>query len=368
MYVNPTLIVLRIIGLYVNDALARICFLTPYQSFYPMIITRTPFRISFIGGGSDIEAFFSQQRGAVLSITINKYMYISSHQYFNPRQLRLKYSKTETVESHDQIQHPILRDVLSGLGIMGVEISSTADVPSGTGLGSSSAFTVGLLHNLYARQGMLVSKAQLAEEACEIEIEHLKEPIGKQDQYAVAHGGLNVFVFEPSGITRVEPVYVKKSTLDRLERNLMMFYTGGQRRANEILKEQRSNTAVPEKQRILAQMVAMVDEAKRALYDDDLDEFGNILHKNWLLKQQLASSISNDRINQLYARGLRAGAIGGKLLGAGGSGFLLFYCDESRHESLRREFSDLQELPFSFDYEGSKIIYTEPDADTHRVR
>jgi D-glycero-alpha-D-manno-heptose-7-phosphate kinase len=323
-----------------------------------MIITRTPFRISFVGGGSDMEEYYEQSPGAVLSTTIDKYMYIASHRYFDDDQIRVKYAKTETVTKRDQLEHPIFREVLARFQISGaLEISSNADIPAGSGLGSSSSFTVGLLHNLYARSGKYVSKGQLAQEACEVEIEKLKEPIGKQDQYAAAFGSLNVYHFVPNGAVTVEPVLLKADVCTALESNLLMFYTGRQRFASQILAEQKANTKSAAVRDVLKRMVDSVWEAQAAVYEGKLERFGTILDKTWRLKQTLASNVTNSEINGLYETGLNNGAIGGKLLGAGGSGFLLFYCDKSRQQQLRTALSHLRELKFRFDTEGSKVIY-----------
>ena len=323
-----------------------------------MIITKTPLRISFVGGGSDIEEFYSKQEGAVLSAAINKYMYISSHHFFDKDKIRVKYSKTETVASVDEINHPIMREVLRKFNVAGaLEISSNSDVPAGTGLASSSAFTVGLLHNLYAKNGKLVLRERLAEEACDIEINRLKEPIGKQDQYACAVGGLNVLRFLPSGEVAVEPVHLKKELFKELQKNLLMFFTGEQRSAGDILKEQKENLKGGIKTEILKEMVGLVYKLRDALYAGELDKFGPLLHENWLLKRKLASAITNPVVDGIYSRGLENGATGGKLLGAGGAGFMLFYCPQKAQERLRAALSNLTEMKFKFDGEGTKLIY-----------
>jgi D-glycero-alpha-D-manno-heptose-7-phosphate kinase len=217
--------------------------------------------------------------------------------------------------------------------------------------------SVGLLHNLYARSGKYVSKSQLAQEACEVEIERLQEPIGKQDQYAAAYGNLNVFHFNPNGTVTVEPVLLKADIYKVLETNLLMFYTGRQRFASQILAEQKSNTRSPAVRNVLKRMVDSVWDGQTSLYEGNLERFGSILDKTWRLKQTLASNVTNPEINELYDKGLQNGAIGGKLLGAGGSGFLLFYCDSSRQHRLRAALAHLRELRFRFDTEGSKVIY-----------
>jgi D-glycero-alpha-D-manno-heptose-7-phosphate kinase len=323
-----------------------------------MIITRTPFRISFVGGGSDMETFYSRHQGAVLSTSINKYMYISSHKFFFKDQVRVKYSKTETVERVDDLKHPILREALKKAGLTGgIEISSIADIPAGTGMGSSSSFTVGLLHNLYAIKRQYVSAEELAEGACEIEIDILGEPIGKQDQYAAAVGGLNIFYFNPDGSVRIEPLYIKNEVYEKLQENLVMFYTGSQRNASDILTEQKKNASQEDKFKVLKSMVGLVRELRDSLYDERINDFGKLLHENWILKQKLASSISNKHIEDIYNTGLKSGAEGGKLLGAGGGGFFLFYCEKHKQQKLKDSLKHLYNFEFKFDQDGSKLIY-----------
>jgi D-glycero-alpha-D-manno-heptose-7-phosphate kinase len=323
-----------------------------------MIISRTPFRISFVGGGSDMETFYSRHQGAVLSTSIDKYMYISSHRYFHKDQIQVKYSSTETVNSLDELKHPLLREALRKSGISGgIEISSIADIPSGTGMGSSSSFTVGLLHNLYAINRKFVTHDDLAREACEIEIDIVKEPIGKQDQYAAAFGGLNIIYFNQDGSVRVEPLYIKSSVYHALEENLLMFYIGNQRKASDILSEQKKNASQDDKFNTLRHMVGLVHDLRDALYDERLGDFGKILHENWILKQKLASKISNPEIDEIYSAGLKSGASGGKLLGAGGGGFMLFYCDKEKQESLKSALKSFNTFDFKFERDGSKIIY-----------
>ncbi|HXG11406.1 MAG TPA: hypothetical protein VNK04_16750 [Gemmataceae bacterium] len=325
-----------------------------------MIITRTPFRVSFAGGGSDIEEFYSQCGGAVLSTTIDKYMYIASHRFFDEDKVRVKYSKTETVTRLEDLEHPILREVLIRFQVRGaLEISSNADIPAGSGLGSSSSFTVGLIHNLHVRAGKYVTKAQLAEEACDVEINRLQEPIGKQDQYAAAFGGLNVFHFHPSGTVGVEPIHLKADVYQGLQESLLMFHIGGQRMASYVLAEQKANLRSSPKREVLKRMVDFVWELRDALYDGKLERLGQILDRSWRLKQQLASKISNDTINRCYQLALENGALGGKLLGAGGSGFLLLFCPRPKQEGLRRALAPLRELRFRFEIEGSKVIFAD---------
>lgn len=323
-----------------------------------MIITKTPFRISFTGGGSDIEDFYLNHNGAVLSTTINKYMYISSHKFFESDKIRIKYSKTETVDSIDKIEHPIVKEVLKKFSIEGaLEISSIADVPAGTGVGSSSSFTVGLLHNLYTRFNVFATKKKLANEACDIEINKLKEPIGSQDQYAAAFGGLNVIKFNTDATINVELLHLNKDIINQLENNLILFYTGEQRKTSSILIEQKNNMSLSNKIKNLKDMVNLVWIMRDELYKGRLEEFGKILHINWELKKELASRISNTYINEIYNKALKNGALGGKLLGAGGSGFLLFYCEKEKQDNLKKALYPLKNFPFKFDKEGSKVIY-----------
>lgn len=324
-----------------------------------MIITRTPFRISFCGGGSDLPSFYEKHPGCVISTSINKYMYLTAHPFFDMDKIMLKYSKTELVNCIEDISHQIFKEVLNEFKVKGIEITSVADIPAGTGLGSSSSFTVGLLHSLYSYHGKFVSKEKLASKACVVEIEKLGEPIGKQDQYAAAYGGLNYISFQSNGKVFVEPIIMKAETYNRLENNLLMFYTGDVRSASKILAEQNKNMNDQVKFDNLVQMTDLTKEMKKALEANQLDSFGEILHESWLLKQSLASGISNQVINDYYELALKNGAKGGKLLGAGGGGFLLFYCEEEEQGKLREALKDLRELDFKFDYEGSKVVYVE---------
>ena len=323
-----------------------------------MIITKTPFRISFVGGGSDLKDFYAHHQGAVLSTTIDQYMYISSHKFFEEGKIRAKYSETETVSDPSHLKHSIIRVALEQFNIRGaLEISSIADVPAGTGLGSSSSFAVGLLQNLYARQRKFASKELLAAGASAVEIDILKEPIWKQDQYAASYGGLNVIRFNSDDTVSVEPVVMRADVLQKLESNLVLFYTGAQRNASSILTEQKQNSAKQDTSEILKTMVSLVWELRDTLLSGNLERFGNILHENWLLKQQLASGISNTQVNSLYETAMKNGAMGGKLLGAGGGGFLLFYCDKKHQEGLKSALRPLRHFDFRFEHEGSQVIY-----------
>lgn len=321
-----------------------------------MLITKTPFRISFCGGGSDLPDFYRLHGGCVLSTSINKYMYISIHPYFYPNQIALKYSENEIVDDVNKIRHSIFRQVLADRNIQGVEIVSTADVPSGTGLGSSSAFSVGLLHTLNCYEGKYASKPELAKEACEVEIEKLGNPIGKQDQYAAACGGLNFISFHKDDTVSVEPIVCKRETLEQLQDNLVMFYTGIKHNANEILAEQKKKTAEADKTKNLLAMCGLAREMKQSLEQNQLTDFGKLLHENWLLKRELASKVSSSHIDDIYETAIRNGAAGGKLLGAGGGGFLLFYCEKNKQKRLE-EALGLQRFEFKFERDGSSVAY-----------
>jgi len=323
-----------------------------------MIITRTPFRVSFAGGGSDLPSFYTRQPGCVVSVAINRHIYVSVHRYFEGEQFHLKYSRVEIANQVEEIRHPIVREAVRLTGVTGgIELTSTADVPAGTGLGSSSSFTVGTLHALYAYQGLFVSKERLAREASEIEIGRLKEPIGKQDQYAAAFGGLNFIRFHPDERVTVEPIILDRATIEHLQASLMMFYLGGTRSAGSILKEQSGNMNQQRQYDSVARMAGLAERLRALLWERKCDEFGSILHRSWELKRSVASGISTERIDSLYDRALKAGALGGKLLGAGGCGFILLYCPRERQDAVRRELAELKPFPVRFDMEGSRVIY-----------
>ncbi|MFC2162572.1 GHMP kinase [Candidatus Altiarchaeota archaeon] len=323
-----------------------------------MIISRTPFRVSFFGGGSDLPAYYNRQKGAVMSTTIDKYMYISAHPFFNRQQISLKYSITEIVDSVEDIAHPLVRECLKMLSIDGgMEITSTADVPAGTGLGSSSSFTVGLLNTLYSFKGKFVSNERLARDACDIEILKVGDPIGKQDQYAASFGGLNVIEFAPDETVEVTPVNLKSKTIRSLEENLVMYYTKTSRSAKQILVDQAKRLGEKDRFQIQEKMVDLVYEARDLLYGNDLASFGELLDKTWQMKKKLSEKITDSSIDKHYETAMKNGALGGKLLGAGGGGFLLFYCEPEKQEKLRESLKGLYELKFSFDWAGSKIIY-----------
>lgn len=323
-----------------------------------MIITRTPFRISFAGGGSDLANYYEKFGGAVLSTAIDKYVYLSMHPYFFKDGYFLKYKEVEDVHNIEDIRHRIIREVFKLYNIKGVDFNSSADIPSGTGLASSSAFTSGLITLCNAYNETYLSKEEVAEQACHVEIDLLKEPIGKQDQYACACGGLNFIEFEKNGHVNVEKVFLTTDGYKRLENNLMMFYTGQTRAAGDILKEQKKNTTDDvAKINNLHKMVQLAKDLKQELLHNNIDAMGEILHQGWMYKKELAGNISNELINYYYDLAMKNGASGGKLLGAGGGGFLLFYVKEENHQRLRYAMRELKELPFKFDNKGSTIIH-----------
>lgn len=321
-----------------------------------MIISRTPLRVSFAGGGSDLKAFYKHKPGAVTSTAIDKYVYITVNKRFD-NQIRVGYSRTEIVESVDDIQHDLVREALRLVKVDGgIEITSIADIPSrGTGLGSSSSFTVGLLNALHAYNGEFSSAKTLAEQACKIEIEQVGEPIGKQDQYIAAYGGISHIQFNSDESVYVDPVICPHGFKEKLQENLMLFYTGVTRRSNSILTEQQEKTKM--NLHVLEEMVDLSQKLKESMSSGDCPEFGELLHRGWSLKRKLASNISNSEIDKIYERARKAGAIGGKILGAGGGGFLLLYCDKEKQGKVKDALSDLRHTPFSFEPQGSKIIY-----------
>jgi D-glycero-alpha-D-manno-heptose-7-phosphate kinase len=326
-----------------------------------MIVSCAPFRVSFAGGGSDIAAFYRRAHGAVLSCAIAKYSFIVVHPFFNSSKYHLKYTRTELIDRIEEIQHPIMRETLRMLGINpGIEIVSVADVPGGTGLGSSSSFSVALINALYAYRQIFVPKERLANEACQLEIERLHEPIGKQDQYAAAYGGINFIEFEHHGGVIVRPLLLPPATISELESNLMLFYTGSQRDAREVLSHQ--ITAIESDDRVISQMQKMVDlahEMRDLLLAGDLNAFGLALHRGWELKRGISAQISSSAIDDLYARARAAGAFGGKIAGAGGGGFLLLYCPKTAQSRVREALSELQTLEFRFDWGGARIAFAQ---------
>ena len=321
-----------------------------------MIISKTPFRVSFCGGGTDLKEYYSKKQGSVVSTAIDKYMYINVKDFFDRDKIFLKYSRTELVKNVDRIKHPIIREALKLTGIVrGVEISSMADIPSASGLGSSSAFTIGLLNALHAHLGEHKSPENLAKEACKIEIDILKEPIGKQDQYISAHGGFRHIRFNHDGNVSSEIIMIPKSLREELESNFLLFYTGIARKASDILSEQKKNTG--NKMELLDKMRELSFELKESLIKKDITRFGELLNKNWEYKKNLASKITNPLIDRYYNLALKSGALGGKILGAGGGGFLLFYCEHNKQNSVIKNLKSLRHVPFGFESQGTRIVY-----------
>lgn len=327
-----------------------------------MIISRTPLRMSFVGGGSDLPSFYRQHGGAVLSAAVDKYVYVNINKKFDDG-IRVAYSKTEEVRTVAEIEHRLVRATFEMMGIPGgVEITTIADIPSrGTGLGSSSSFTVGLINALAAYQGRPISAEALGRESCRVEIELCGEPIGKQDQYAAAFGGLNLIEFNEDDSVHVSPIIMRPDLREQLVRRLCVFYTGMTRSASGILKDQTTAVASDrEKQGALCRMVKLAYELRDELGRGSLDSFGEILDANWRLKKTLADGISSEQIDGWYNAAKDAGALGGKLLGAGAGGFLLFYAPEDRHEALERALQPLQRVPFNIEPLGSQIIFYQP--------
>lgn len=326
-----------------------------------MILTKTPMRLSFIGGGSDLPVYYRAHGGAVVSSSIDKYVYICVNKRFDDS-VRVSYSRTEEVAAATDVAHPLVRAALAKTGIAGgVEITSIADIPSrGSGLGSSSAFTVGVLHALHAYRGEYRSKAQLADEACDVEINMCGEPIGKQDQYGAAIGGLNFIRFNPDDSVDVEPIVTPGSTLVALERSLLMFYTGLTRSASDILEKQgAAMVGESDKTKAVARMVKLADVLRDRLAAGDETAVGDILHEGWMLKRGLAEGISSSGLDDIYARARAAGAVGGKLLGAGGGGFFVFYVPEARHEDVKRALSPLRHIDMTLERRGTSIVFYE---------
>jgi D-glycero-alpha-D-manno-heptose-7-phosphate kinase len=323
-----------------------------------MLVALAPYRISFAGGGTDIPFFYQRAPGAVLSATINKYVYIAIHPFYRRDEILLKYSKTESVTHVDQIEHTLFREALKFSGVRsGVEIASVADIPAQTGMGSSSSFSVALLNALWAHRGQFLEKKTLAELACELEIDRLGDPVGKQDQYAAAFGGLNLMTFASDGVVQVSPVPIAEAVRTALQQRLMLFYLCDQRRSYDVLHDQAQ--AVGADQRKFQQMSRMADlahEMRDLLAAGQLDDFALKLDEGWRLKRGLSAKISKPTIDRHYERAREAGALGGKLLGAGGGGFLLLFVESERQEAVRSTLAELTELPFRFENEGSRVL------------
>ncbi len=321
-----------------------------------MIISQTPFRVSFAGGGTDLPAFYQHEVGAVLSTTIDHHIYVTIHRRFEPT-IRVSYSRTEEAKSIDEVRHELVREAMRMTEIdEPLEITTIGDVPAGTGMGSSSSLTAGLLLALYAHRGQVVSRQRLAEQACRIEIDILGKPIGRQDQYAAAFGGLNYIRFNPDGSVEVEPVPCKSETIEELERRTLLLYTGQTRDANEILRQQSEGSA--DRMGVLRKMRDLADAMRKTLAGSgDLDGFAELLHEGWELKRSLGFGISSERVDEWYEAARRNGATGGKLLGAGGGGFLLVMAPPWRHRAIREALGRPRELPFRVARHGSRNIF-----------
>ncbi len=324
-----------------------------------MIISQTPFRVSFAGGGTDLPAFYREEAGAVLSTTIDQHIYVTIHRRFEST-IRVSYSRTETADTIDMVQHELVREAMRMVEIdEPLEITTIGDVPAGTGMGSSSSLTVGLLTALHGYQHRIASPKRLAEEACRIELDVLKKPIGRQDQYAAAFGGLNYFRFNPDDTVDAAPVPCRLETLRELEQRMILAYTGQTRDANQILEKQSNTTADRRSElRAMRDLAAAMRDA--LLGNGDLDHFAALLHEGWELKRSLGCGITTGGVDDWYAAARRAGALGGKLLGAGGGGFLLLMAPPWRHRAIREALGRPRELPFQIARHGSRTIFVQP--------
>lgn len=323
-----------------------------------MIITRSPLRITLGGGGTDLPSYYQQHGGFLIAAAIDKYVYVTAMRPFTPG-IFLKYSKLEHVEQIDDVQHPIIREALRMLDLKTpqIEITTLADIPAGTGLGSSGSFTTALIKALYAHRRRLLLPGEVARLACEIEIEKLGEPVGKQDQYIAAYGGLTCFNFHPDGRVDAEPLKVSMETMFDLEDNLLLFFTGFSRSAGSILKDQktRSQSADPEMIKNLHYVKELGLRSQDALFKGHTAEFGTLMHEHWLHKKQRTKGMSNPQIDEWYELGLKNGSNGGKLVGAGGGGFLLFYAEDRNKLRQAMSKAGLEEVRFRFDFEGTKV-------------
>jgi D-glycero-alpha-D-manno-heptose-7-phosphate kinase len=325
-----------------------------------VIISRTPFRVSLVGGGSDLRQYYHVRRGSVVAMAINRYMYVTVNKRFDST-IRASYTKTEIVQRLDDLEHDIIREAMRMVGVTGgVEITTIADLPAGIGLGSSSTVTVGVLNALYAFHGRHVPADELAEQACQIEVEILKKPIGKQDQYIAAYGGFQHIVFNLDDSVEVNPIICSRETNQNLMGRLMLFYTGIQRSANGVLADaKRRINGNGHVQATLDQMVWLSEELRCQLLRNETNHVGQILGRAWELKKQMGSKITNGTLDTYYRKALKSGAEGGKILGAGGGGCLLLHVQPRHQARVRRAMEDanLTEVPFALDPEGSKIIY-----------
>jgi D-glycero-alpha-D-manno-heptose-7-phosphate kinase len=325
-----------------------------------MIVSRTPYRVSFVGGGSDLAAYYQRRPGAVVSMAIARYMYVAVNKRFDDS-IRVSYTQTEIVDHVDDLKHDLIREAMKRTGVTsGVEITTIGDIPAGTGLASSSSLTVGVLNALYAYRGKYVTADRLAEEACEIEISRLGRPIGKQDQYIAAFGGFQHFRFNGDETVAVNPVVCAPGARERLLASLMLFYSGMQRNSADVLTDARRQIARNgHAQGALDQLVGLVDDFKRVVSSDDIAKVGPLLHRGWLLKKRMSRFVSNGRIERLYAAARKAGATGGKVSGAGGGGCLLLVVPPKRHERVRRALGrfGLTEIPMGYEHQGSRLVY-----------
>ena len=321
-----------------------------------MIISQTPLRISLAGGGTDLSSFYQQETGCVISSAIDKYIFVIIKERFDNK-IYINYSKKEIVDHVDEIEHDLVREAMRKTGVdRGIEITTLADIPSsGSGLGSSSSVTVGLLNALYTYCGELVTAERLAREACEIEIDILGKPIGKQDQYIAAYGGLKFFQFKPHGEVLVERVNLANSDKRYFGSNLMLFFTGTTRSSDVILTEQKKNTN--NKMEVLRSLKRQAFQIRDAIHSNQFDRVGTILAESWEQKKNLASQITNDTIDTMYSHALEAGALGGKISGAGGGGFLLLYCPREKQKQIRDALKHYREFPFFLEKDGTKIIF-----------
>lgn len=320
-----------------------------------MIIVQSPLRVSFFGGGTDFPSYFLENGGCVLSTAIDKYVYVTIKERFDDL-IRIGYTKTEIVENVDQIQHELIREAFRITGMpAGVEITTMADIPAGTGLGSSSTVTVGVLHAMYAYQNKFVHPQQLAEQACQIEVDILNKPIGYQDQYIAALGNFRLIEFGQDARIQSRVIELDPIIKQRLNENLLLFYTGQKRAAASILTEQQEN--IQNKLPILGQLKEMAFSAVDELQRGDIDCIGKMLNESWILKKQLASGISNGSIDHFYTTAMNHGALGGKVTGAGGGGFLLIYCPYGKRETVRNALHELREIPLQLEECGSKVIF-----------
>jgi D-glycero-alpha-D-manno-heptose-7-phosphate kinase len=330
-----------------------------FSDFQPMIITRSPLRVSLGGGGTDLPSYYREHGGFLVAAAIDKYVYITKHRTFQP-EIIVKYSKLERVQTVDQIEHPIIREALKLVGITDphLELTSMADIPGGTGLGSSGSFTTALLKALHAFKKNLVSPVELAEQACDIELNKLGEPIGKQDQYIAAIGGITAFTFHPDGRVEYRPCNISEETLFNLEDNLLLFFTGYSRSASAILKDQNDKSKSHDRSMLdnLHFTKELGYHSLAALESGNLDEFARLMDVHWQRKKTRSAGMSNPHINEWYDYAMANGALGGKLIGAGGGGFLMFYAASKRKLRHAMREKGLQEVRFRFDFEGSKVV------------